>query len=92
MHPRSFRFANDWFRHPQVWRPVPWRTASGGSKIKFEAAVGDSRWTVRMNDFPDEPLYTVLIDDVEVMHFDDWPWIWKKPGFPKTENRHDPLA
>jgi hypothetical protein len=48
----------------------------------FEAEVGDSRWTVRLNDFPDEPCHTVLIDGDEVMHFDDWPWIWTCPDFP----------
>ena len=55
----------------------------------FEAEVGASRWAVRLNDFPEEPLHTVLIDGDEVMHFDDWPWIWTRPEFPKAKRRHD---
>jgi len=45
-----------------------------------------------INDFPDEPCYTVLINGDEVMHFDDWAWIWTRPEFPKTERRHDHVA
>ena len=87
-----FDTANNWLRHPRLWRPVPWRTASGEAYIMFEAEVGGSRWSVRLNDFPDEPCYTVLIDGDEVMHFDDWPWIWTRPEFPKTERHHDHVA
>jgi hypothetical protein len=77
--------ANDWLRHPKLLRPVPWRTTSGEGHIEFEADVDGARWSIRMNDFPDEPLYTVLVDGDEVMHFDDWPSIWTRPEFPKNE-------
>ena len=33
---------------------------------------------VRINDFPQEPLYTLLVDGKEVGDFDDWPACWKK--------------
>ena len=92
MHRVPFNSANDWLRHPRLWRPVPWQTSSGEGYIMFEAEVGDSGWAVLVNDFPDEPCYTVLIDGDEVMHFDDWPWIWTRPEFPKTERRHDNAA
>ena len=87
-----FNTANDWLQHPHLSRPVPWRTASGEAYIMFEAEVGDSRWSVRLNDFPDEPCYTVLIDGDEVMHFDDWPSFWTRPEFPKTDRHHDHVA
>jgi hypothetical protein len=39
-----------------------------------------------MNDFPDEPLYTLMIEGSVILHFDDWPdWPdeWgDKPRFP----------
>ena len=49
----------------------------------FEADVDGARWSIRLNDFPDEPLYSLLINGDEVMHFDDWPEIWIRPDFPK---------
>ncbi len=33
---------------------------------------------VCMNDFPDQPLYTLLLDGVPVGSFNDWPERWKK--------------
>ena len=81
-----FSIANDWLQHPKLLRPVPWRTASGKEHIMFEAEVEGLHWTIRLNDFPDEPAYTVLIDGDEVMHFDDWPPVWTRPEFPKDES------
>jgi hypothetical protein len=31
---------------------------------------------LRLNEFPEEPLYCLLIDDVAVAHFDDLPIGW----------------
>jgi hypothetical protein len=44
--------------------------------------VGDfegDRWRIRLNDFPDSPLYTLLINDDEVLTLNDWPSNWKRP-------------
>ena len=69
--------SNNWDEHPELQRQVKWRTASGVVHyIMFEATVGAQRWSVRINDFPDEPLYSLLIDGDEVIHFDDWPRFW----------------
>jgi hypothetical protein len=81
----SFETANDWQSHPELSRSVPWRTASGTQYVVFEAEVDGSRWTIRLNDFPDEPLYTLLIDGDEVMHFDGWPKMWIQPELPKKK-------
>jgi hypothetical protein len=75
--------ANDWEQHQDLRRSIPWRTSSGAHNIAFEAQVDDAHWTIRLNDFPEEPLHTLLIDGDEVMHFDDWPAIWPRPEFPK---------
>jgi hypothetical protein len=88
MHRIPLSTANDWQRHPQLSRPVPWRTASGEAHIMFEADVDGTCWSVRLNDFPDEPCHTLLIDGDEVIHFDDWPKIWIQPEFPKTHHDH----
>ena len=36
------------------------------------------RCVVRLNDFPDDHLYTLLVDDAEVTSFDDWPESWER--------------
>lgn len=72
----SFSTANNWSDHWAVQHAVPWQTAAGPSGIEFEATVSGAQWLIRMNDFPDEPLYTLLIDGAEVLHFDDWPGFW----------------
>ena len=39
----------------------------------YEAQVNGDRLVIRLNDFPDETLYTLLVNDKEVSSFDDWP-------------------
>lgn len=47
---------------------TPWRSQSGRHSL-----------TVRLNDFPDEALYSLLVDGTVVAHFDDWPALWTRP-------------
>jgi hypothetical protein len=35
--------------------------------------------TIRVNDFPAEPLYTLLVDGEEVEDLEDWPEAWTRP-------------
>jgi hypothetical protein len=78
--------ANNWADHPRLRRKVAWRAAGESSPEVFVAAVDGERWTIRLNDFPEEPLYTLLIDGLVILHFDDWPqWpdAWgERPPFP----------
>jgi hypothetical protein len=79
-----FSIANNWADHPELRRDIPWETAAKMEKdIMFRAIVGGAKWAIRMNDFPDEPLYTLLIEGKAIIHFDDWPKFWKRPEFPK---------
>ena len=64
---------NNWDDHPQLRRTVVWRTGPASPQKMFVATVDGARWTVRLNDFPDEPLYTLMIDGAVILHFDDWP-------------------
>jgi hypothetical protein len=41
------------------------------------AEVGSSQWSIRLNDFPSEPLYTLFVDGREIVDFNDWPSGWK---------------
>ena len=68
-------------------RQVAWATGPASPEEIFVASVEGSRWTIRLNDFPDEPLFTLMISGQAVLHFDDWPeWPggWGvRPPFPK---------
>jgi len=61
-------------QHPVTWR----RTAS--AEHPYEAEVDGHRWTVRVNDFPAEALYTLLVDGAAVEDLEAWPEAWKRPS------------
>ena len=81
----SFSIANNWADVPEVKRPISWITGSVKDGICFTALVDVRAWQIRLNDFPDEPAYTLLIDGADILHFDDWPSFWIRPDFPKME-------
>jgi hypothetical protein len=45
----------------------------------LRAEVNGQVWTVRVNDFPEAPMYTLAVDGTEVMDFDNWPKKWSRP-------------
>jgi hypothetical protein len=46
------------------------------------------RCFIRMNDFPDDHLYTLIVNGQEVASFDDWPESWDRPeGSPSRPGR-----
>ncbi|GGA15857.1 hypothetical protein [Dyella caseinilytica] len=57
---------------------VEWSKCHQGA-FAYEAKASSSDWKLRMNNFPDEPLFTLFIDAKEVLHFNDWPKAWKRP-------------
>jgi hypothetical protein len=87
MHQVSFNISDNWDEHPELQRSVEWQTASGGERcIMFEAAVDAHPWSIRLNDFPEEPCFSVLVDGAEVLRFDDWPRFWgTMPQFPRRD-------
>ncbi|MFC1609715.1 hypothetical protein ACFL6C_02040 [Myxococcota bacterium] len=58
---------------------VTW-TESDDPEHPYEAIVSNERWQIRLNDFPAEQMYTLLVDDTERFSFDDWPAVWARPG------------
>lgn len=66
-------------REPHRERAVAWR-ATKSAELPYEAEVDGRRWAVRVNDFPAEPLYTLLIEGAPVENLDDWPGAWKRPA------------
>ncbi len=45
----------------------------------FAAEVDGQSWVLYLGEFPEEPLYTLLVDGEPVQSFDDWPPRWSRP-------------
>jgi len=63
----------------KLWRLSGEKVNHNAMGVVYEANVGRLEGRVRMNDFPDEPLYTLLIGNIEIIHFNEWPVTWSKP-------------
>ena len=44
----------------------------------YTATVNGDSWRIRINDFPSEQLYTLLIGEEDMGNFDSWPILWKR--------------
>lgn len=62
-----------YFKEEILWA----RTVLGEFPYKNEHETGTLM--IRINDFPEENLYTLICNDKEVKHFDEWPKLWNKP-------------
>lgn len=58
---------------------VEW-VASTDAEYPYQSRVGAVRWSVRVNDFPAEPLYTLFVDGALVGDLEDWPESWSRPS------------
>lgn len=65
-----------------VAMPLRWRH-SGDGEIPYRCEYAGRRLAVRVNDFPAEPLYTLLADGAELTDLDDWPAAWTKEAPPQ---------
>lgn len=63
----------DYLAEKLVWR----KTAD--PKHPYETNFDGEICIIRVNDFPDEHLYTLIVNGVEVADFDDWSTLWKRP-------------
>ena len=62
----------------KLTRKVTWQK-SQDAEHPYLACVDGAGWVIRINDFPKEPLYTLLVDGTPVLDFDDWPLVWIRP-------------
>jgi hypothetical protein len=59
----------------------------------FWSSVNGENWIIRVNDFPDEHLYTLMINGQEDQSFDHWPEQWyvrklaQRPNLPVGERK-----
>jgi hypothetical protein len=59
-------------------RETSWRRTAS-AEHPYEADVDGHRWTVQVNDFPAEALYTLLVDGEPVEDLEAWPSAWRRP-------------
>jgi hypothetical protein len=58
-------------------RELTW-TETGNVECPWATEVDDVRWRVRVNDFPDDYMYTLFVGDAEAGSFHDWPETWRR--------------
>lgn len=83
-----FSLVNNWSDFPEFEFLLAWECASeNDNDIVFECVNPELDLKVRMNDFPLEPLYSLMCNGRILLHFDDWPAFWGiRPG---DENEED---
>ena len=57
--------------------PLAW-VATGDGEFPYRTEHNARTFTIRINDFPAEPLYTLMVDGIAVEDFEDWPKAWQK--------------
>ena len=57
---------------------IAWRKTQD-PKHPFVAEYEGEKCVIRLNDFPDEHLYTLIVNGVEIADFDDWSAQWSRP-------------
>jgi hypothetical protein len=61
---------------------ITWKH-TGDAELPYTAEVLGRTYTIRINDFPAEPLYTLLSGGAELEDLEDWPPAWVMPTPPK---------
>lgn len=60
-------------------RKLSWRTTDDVDH-PWSTEAGEDTWRVRLNDFPDEIMYTLIVNDEVIGNFHDWPKTWLRDG------------
>ena len=58
-------------------RELSWDTTDD-LENPWVAEVDGERWQIRLNDFPDDFMYSLVIDDKGIGGFHDWPETWRR--------------
>jgi hypothetical protein len=61
--------------------PIAWEH-TGDGELPYRATVDGVELLLRVNDFPAEPLYTLLVKGQVQRDLEDWPAHWVRPGTP----------
>ena len=61
----------------RLTRKLSWR-ATDDLDHPWATDVAGETWRVRLNDFPDDLMYTLIVDDEVIGKFHDWPECWHR--------------
>jgi hypothetical protein len=56
---------------------IAW-TRTDDAAFPWEAHPKGQHWRIRLNDFPDDHMYTIVVNGAELGDFDDWPETWDR--------------
>jgi hypothetical protein len=62
--------------------PIAW-THTGDGEVPYRADEDGWNLLIRVNDFPDQPLYTLFVDEIKISDLEDWPPAWTRPPIPR---------
>ncbi|MGW5143136.1 hypothetical protein ACWEPH_29120 [Nocardia beijingensis] len=65
--------------HPELSARPRWQS-TGNDKFPVAAHVDGQWWVLRLNGFPDHPLWTLFIDGAPRFDIDDTPPTWGRPS------------
>jgi hypothetical protein len=65
--------------------PIIWHKTND-PEYPYETREENQNLTIRLNDFPEQHLYTLLADAKPIISFDDWPDIWVREADDTTRN------
>ena len=63
---------------------IDWKRTTD-PQYPFSAKFEGEKYVIRLNDFPEENLYTLVMNGKEVADFDDWPATWSRPVEKKVD-------
>jgi hypothetical protein len=72
--------------HHVLKRHITWELTES-AEYPYQAVIDGVRYVVRINDFPEEMLYTLIVDSHEYIDFNSWPACWVRP--PQTQSGLD---
>ena len=52
---------------------------TGDGEYPYRAQIKGKTFIIRVNDFPEEPIYTLLAEGKEIEDLEDWPPAWVRP-------------
>lgn len=58
---------------------INWKRTTD-ARYPFKSYFEGEECVIRLNEFPDEHMYTLIVDGKEVVSFDDWSAKWNRPA------------
>ncbi len=61
-----------------IKQKIKWKK-TGSFEYPYKVDFDEKSLVVKLNDFPVESMYTLIVNNVESGDFDDWPALWVRP-------------